>query len=266
MNNTHLLHTSLLFLTLHLHAQPSLTFTNTPDTIPPKEVFEMLEAMKLPEKLKEIFLKMKDEFSIQGLDDSGPFYSKINLSQHTWDSVENEFITGTMTEVAIMYSRYMNKKDIKLLTKFYKSSAGQKWVATLPEIQKDMLASIRVWMSKTEFELGQLKLDEDYNKLANAPTDCSQFAEGKFILLLPDNTQDTFSITGDIVVYNGDNEQYKIEWINPCSYRLTEMSDDHASEPMTIDVNIFELNKNGYRFMGRISEGVSFEGEVFKVE
>src|SRR5687768_15884297 len=73
MNLTYCLIAWVLLIAFQIQGEPLETSIKNNDTLPDKEVFEMLEAMKLPEKLKEIFLKMKNDLLFQGLDQSGPF-------------------------------------------------------------------------------------------------------------------------------------------------------------------------------------------------
>ena len=237
------------------------------DAVINPETQQMMEAMKQPEKLKGFFHEMKNNFTYQGFDQSGPFQGRIELSDHIWDSIETVFVTNVLTELAAVYGNYFSDEDIRVIRDFYTSSTGQKWLDHLPEIQNETSGIIRSWLYRTEFELAQLKIQDNYKKLETLPSDCSRFQEGTFIITLADNFKETFTISGDTVTgFGGINEKYKIEWINSCTYSLTELLENSDTLPMNIEINIYEVIDNSYRFLAKLNDGTSIEGEVLKVE
>jgi uncharacterized protein len=168
--------------------------------------------------------------------------------------IKNKGFNDIIELLVPIYKKYLTESEIDAITAFYQSEVGQKMVSKFPLISKESMQAGAEWGEKLYEQVTQ-KIDSSNElKFNTMLEDCGLFHEGRFRYALPDGTIVNIVRNGNVQVESTPYGEIKsrIEWITNCRYNIWELLEDNVtSVPDPVEVNIFEITNNTYKFIAK---------------
>ena len=165
-----------------------------------------------------------------------------------------------------IYLKHYTEDEIDQMTTFFQSDLGQVMVEKTPMIMQESMAAGQQWGGAMGGMIAERLQNVDQLLYEFELTeDLSRFQKGNFKDVSPDGAEITFSRYNDKQCERvGGNEKcYRIEWLSNNRYRLQRMD---AKGELTgedpIDVNIYEADQIGYRYIVQLPGGEYLKGEI----
>jgi hypothetical protein len=215
------------------------------------KVEQLLEAQSAVSTFKDMAARLVAEQRQANTGVDPAFWQKLLLE------IENQGGDQLREKLIPIYQKHYTEAELDYLIDFYTSDVGKSIQGKAALVQQEVSTAGMAWGDAVASQvLSQVQaLDAEH---FNAQIEgCEDFHEGEFLQVFGDGAEIILNRSGDTQVenYQGQAYHYKIKWMTPCRYQVTEVDSEGKTidNPQVLTYNIYDIYEGGHKVITNIA-------------